>query len=82
MQKTIWYIGDNFLCEIDGAFKALNNRRSSDGRPNRTYMNEYYNTQAYWRSPFAGVKSPVRRILNSLIDAINDNTHNITCYLI
>ena len=38
------------------------------------FMDTYFNISAYWRSHFEGVKSPARRVINSLADAINKNS--------
>ena len=72
-QCDIWLIIDDFLKTTYNSLESLFNQGGRDCGINRPYIHEYYNVSGFWHSRFNGVKNPIRRILNSLIDAINAN---------
>ena len=76
-------VGDQFLKEIHPTLQAMlrsarkehtNHDPKDSNSDNKLFMDSYFNVSSFWRTRFEGIKSPVRRIINSLIDAINKNT--------
>ena len=73
--KDVWIIGDNFLKSIYHTFMGLKNEAKQLGKP-MPYLFNQYNVSAYWvGGTSSGIMCAVRRIINSLINAINKNAH-------
>ena len=65
----IWFVGDNFLKETQGALFALSNKAVKD-RNNIPYIFKYFNVSAHYSNK--GLRNGINRMLNPHVDAMNE----------
>lgn len=56
-------------------------RQNSKGQTRKSYVYEYYEVKPYWKQFSSNPKSPIARIINSLINAIN-GAHILPTYIV
>ena len=68
--KDLWFVGDEFLQRIHGTFDTIRLQalRKETQMP---YLHDQYNVKYYWKS---ATSFNQRRIINSLIEGINEHT--------
>ena len=71
----VWFIGDVYLKEVHNTFQGMLNRAKLDRKSWQPYLLEYYNPKAYYYSSSNWLTSVMSRILNKLIEALNENEH-------
>ena len=74
-----WFISDNFMKESSSTLAAI--RESAKKNNEHLYLQEYYNLSTGYRLTSCGVKLSFTRMINSLIDMINQK-HKLPCYLV
>ena len=73
--KNVWLVGDKFLKNSYHSFVALRNEASLLNKP-LPYLFSQYNVSAHWVGSIStGITSPIRRILNSMVNAVNKFHH-------
>ena len=73
--KDVWVIGDNFLKSVYHTLMALKNQSIHRNKPH-LYLFDQYNVSAFWISgESSGIRCITRRILNSMINALNKSVH-------
>ena len=65
----IWFVGDNFLKEMQGALFALCNKAVKD-RKDIPYIFKYFNVSAHYSNK--GLRNGINRMLDPLVDAMNE----------
>ena len=70
-QRDTWIVGDDFLKSHYNTLMTLANQGERIRGINKPFIKEYFNVEPFWRTRLDGMKSPIRRIINSLIDVIN-----------
>ena len=68
----LWILGDNFLREIFRSFEAMRTRGKKEKEEIPPYMEDYYNVKEFYKPVLAGEKYTMGRIINKLIEAINN----------
>ena len=82
----IWVVGDHFLDSVVNKWQELQNtswldrKNKNKDRPT-LYMADYYNVRPFCYTQTATVKPAIARIVNSLIDGVNQE-HRLPKYLI
>ena len=73
-QKDLWLIGDTF---IDSIYYILQDMKvqAKDGKRPMPYIYEYYNISCWNANQLSPIKNTLARILNSIIDAMNDENN-------
>ena len=69
----IWFIGDVFLCKTYKGFQESINRAKLNRKNWQPYMLDFYNPKLYVSSTTDYKASATGRILNKLINALNEN---------
>ena len=69
-QQRVWLVGDEFLQSAFNSFEAMKNGNSGYV----PYLFDYYNVTPFWKYSIGSiVRSPLARVVNSLIEAINSS---------
>ena len=74
-----WFVGDNVMKEATSTLAAI--KESAKKNNERLHIQEYYNVSTGYPLTSCGVKLAVTRMINSLIDLINQK-HKLPRYLI
>ena len=73
--QEVWFIGDQFMKSTFYSYQSLQ-MRNFKGDPSRPYLYDYYEVKPYWKGiNSTTTTSPIARIVNALIDAINGSIH-------
>ena len=68
--RNVWLVGDEFLKTNYNPLCDMRKKALRMGK-HMPYLYKNYNISGYWINQFDGITSPIRRIINSLIKAIN-----------
>ena len=73
--QEVWFIGDQFMKSTFYSYQSLQ-MRNFKGDPSWPYLYDYYEVKPYWKGiNSTTTTSPIARIVNALIDAINGSIH-------
>ena len=70
-KESVWFVGDHFLRSNFQAYAGMFQQVKVIDGLYKPYVYDYYNVDFYWKSLSSRIHSPIGRVINSLIDAIN-----------
>ena len=77
-----WFIGDTFLQDLAQTYETIRQKaEKSRGDKDKMYLLQYYNVKTGYKRLSIGVRRASARILNSLIDLLNEE-HKLPRFLV
>ena len=77
----VWLVGDRFLREIWATLLSTKSQAAMQ-KKSKPYLFEYYNLQPFYPGVGNMTRSILTRILNKLIEALNENRDHLPKYII
>ena len=73
---NVWFVGDQFIKDVHNTYKAIIDQTSSKSTTKKTdpppYTQEQFNVRMYYKQFTSGVRYAATRMINSLLDALNE----------
>ena len=66
----MWFLGDNFLQDLAQTYETIR-QKAEHSNDNKTFLLQYYNVKNIYKKLSVGVKRTAARVINSLIDTLN-----------
>ena len=77
----MWFIGEDFIYDNFTTFQAKKIEVEMD-HTDRPFLHEYYNVDFFFERPLSPIRSFEARVINSLIDAFNENKKRMPKYIV
>ena len=71
--NDLWIVGDEFVQDTHNTLQTLLYQAVKNRQKASMYLQEHYNVHMYFKNASNGVKWAIGRIINSLIEAINEH---------
>ena len=72
--KSVWFLGENFLKDAFLTFRAMNTKEAQSSQSS-LYLYQNYNITPWHAPMWSNTKAFLVRVLNALIEGLNEETH-------